>query len=197
MVAISLEEYKQELEEYEQKREQLIIQARIVLTKAKKLIFLVHKRSQIDTLKEQVIFEFETLRQLVLKAPLLQQEGMYSEASQEYCEAILFSQLVLEQPLAKPKDLEVTTTDYLLGLCDVTGEIVRFVVQNTIERQFDRALILRNIVQDIYEQLLTLNQRHAHLRKKVDMVRWNLQKLDDIIYDLTIRDKLENTHDKR
>ena len=81
------------------------------------------------------------------------------------------------------------TVEYLLGLCDLTGEVMWRGVNSVIKKNYKEALACKDVVDDIYGQFLRFNLRNSELRKKSDAIKWNLKKLEDIAYD--IKTKLE------
>ncbi|MBT3465387.1 hypothetical protein HN451_10430, partial [archaeon] len=42
----------------------------------------------------------------------------------------------------------------------------------------------------IYDGFLNFSLRNGELRKKYDSIKWNLKKIEEILYDLKIRDKI-------
>ena len=56
-------------------------------------------------------------------------EGSYSDACQEYAEAIFYYDYVKDEKIPTPKELKINHEDYLMGLCDLTGELTRRAVR--------------------------------------------------------------------
>ena len=89
--------------------------------------------------------------------------------------------------LPTSKELRVSAEHYLLGLCDLTGEIMRRVVNDVISENYDHAEILRQFVDTIYGEFLKFEFRNGDLRRKSDQIKWNLHKIEDTMYDVKMR----------
>ena len=74
-----------------------------------------------------------------------------------------------------------------MGLCDLTGELMRKAVDEIINKNFDAALKIKELVSLIYGEFLQFNLRNGELRKKSDQIKWNLQKIEDLVYDVKMK----------
>ena len=89
--------------------------------------------------------------------------------------------------LITKKELKVVNAEeYLLGLCDFTGELVRYAVLRATARDKKAVQDVRNIIDAIHGQLLQFDLRNGELRKKYDSIKYNLQKAENTLYDLTL-----------
>jgi len=86
--------------------------------------------------------------------------------------------------------LKVDNESYLMGLCDLTGELVRKAVNEVIKKNFKQAMDIKNLVEEIYGEFLEFNLRNSELRKKSDQIKWNLKKLEDVIFELKMKGRL-------
>ena len=84
-------------------------------------------------------------------------------------------------------ELEISTEPYLLGLTDLTGELVRKAINLAINKEYNEAIKIKILVEDIYEQLLMFDLRNSELRKKFDSIKYNLKKLDDLVYEIKMK----------
>jgi len=75
-------------------------------------------------------------------------------------------------------------------LCDLTGELGRKAVHDVIKKNFSEAVIIKDIVDEIYGEFLKFNLRNSELRKKSDQIKWNLKKLEDIVFELKIKGRI-------
>ena len=110
-----------------------------------------------------------------------------SVAFQEYVEAIAFYEFVKNKKIPTKASLGVSAEDYLSGLCDLTGELVRKAIYDVIHRKFDEAERIKELVHDIYGEFLKLHLRNGELRKKSDSIKWNLKKLEEVMYDISMK----------
>ena len=51
-------------------------------------------------------------------------------------------------------------------------------------RKFKEVEKIKDFVDDIYGEFLKFDLRNGNLRKKYDSVKWNLKKLEEVMYDI-------------
>lgn len=177
-------EIRKELENFDRNREKVISISREIIQISKQIIYCVHRgdnsgaQELISSIKKRLKDlpdqKFDTNMDIVAK--------------QEYVEAVCFFEFVKNNKIPSRKELDVDIDSYLLGLCDLTGELVRFAVNDVIKYK-DKGLVykVKELVESIYGEFLSFNLRNGELRKKFDSIKWNLKKLEDIIYDLELK----------
>ncbi|MDD5331418.1 MAG: hypothetical protein PHE43_01165 [Candidatus Nanoarchaeia archaeon] len=173
-------EIRKELINWDIKREKTIQTSREIIKLSKQIINLVH-REELITCKTYIV----KIKSLIPK--LDPDEPSSYVAKQEYAEALTFYHYVKDNKLVSKKDLNIDTESYLLGLCDLTGELVRRAINLVIKNEYTEAEKIKNLVDDIYTEFLTFNLRNGELRKKFDSIKYNLKKLEEIIYDIKIK----------
>src|SRR3989344_3489795 len=89
--------------------------------------------------------------------------------------------------LPSKSELKVDSECYLMGLSDLTGELVRRAANEIINKDLDSAFKIRKFVNDLYGEFIQLDIRNGDLRRKADAVRWNLKKLEDVIFDVKVK----------
>ena len=178
---------KKELSGFDDQRENLIKASRDLLRDSKKAIYLIH-RNEIKSAEKKLI-AIEKQNSIIQKDvkcnPKLDFIGAYSVAIQEYVEAKTFLGFVRDRKIPSCAKLKVQVEDYLLGLCDLTGELGRRAVHAAIRKDADEVKEIRAVVEQIYGLFLELNLRNGELRKKSDSIKWNLKKIEDITYDMS------------
>ena len=176
---------KARIERFEQEREELIRKSRDILKMSKEAIYLVHRNDfRGAALKLKKVEQMLTILNKS-SSPKLDFLGAFSVAVQEYVEAKCYYSFAKSKTI--PVDFSVHFEDYLLGLCDLTGELCRRAVAAVIRKDYQEVYAIREAVDDIYELFLHLNLRNGELRKKSDAIKWNLRKIEDIIYDIKTR----------
>lgn len=177
---------RKELEVFENHREKVIQQSREIITISKKLIYAV-QRGDFATAKA-------AQAELKKKIKLLPEEAYDTEiqkvALQEYVEALTFYGLLANKKLPTKEELHVDAESYLLGLADLTGELVREAVNSSIKGNSKKALEIKDFVTELYGQFLLLDLRNGELRKRVDSIKWNLRKLEDLALSWTFQKQL-------
>lgn len=176
---------RNEMHAIDVRREELIQTSREIITISKQIIYaaqrsdLKHASGLIKNIKEKI----KKLR----KVNSATDTNINAVAFQEYVEAIAFYEFVKNNKIPTRESLGVSPEDYLCGLCDLTGELVRKAIYNAIHKKFDEAAKIKNLVDEIYGEFLKLHLRNGELRKKSDAIKWNLKKLEEVMYDVSMR----------
>jgi predicted translin family RNA/ssDNA-binding protein len=184
------EEMRKEIEEYDEHREALIKETRDIIKLSKQIIYSIHRNElkiaekNIDIIKKRI----NELAKKVKKDPKLD-IGSFKAAVQEYVEAVCYYYYVKSKKLPTRKELNIGSEYYLLGICDLTGELVRNAVNSGIKGETNKAIDIKEFVEQIYDELMQFDFRNSELRKKVDQVKWDLKKLDDVVFSLKIKKK--------
>jgi translin len=168
-------EIQEELKKADQRREETIQLSRSIIKESKLVIYAIHRGDKpsldkISTMVKELKREHTT--------------GIENVAVQEYVEAVCFYYYIFENKLPTRKELEVDSESYLLGLCDLTGELMRRAVKDVIEGKKENALKITKVVEEIYGEFLQFDLRNGELRKKSDSIKWNLQKLEQLSLDI-------------
>ncbi len=176
---------REKLSSYDGDRERLIKKARDVLKLSKQLIYTIHRKELkgADKLVMDVKKEKRKLDKIASSDKRLFYEGSYSYACQEYVEALTYYGFVKNGKIPVLSALKVNEQDYLMGICDLTGELARKAV--TIAHKDPKEVEkIKDLVEKIFGEFLKFNLRNSELRKKSDSIKWNLKKLEEVVYDL-------------
>jgi len=174
---------RQEFADFEKNREKLIRASRDIIQSSKKIIYAVH-RSDLKKAKSEVA----NIKKAVAKLPKEHYDtNLWSVALQEYVEALTYYYFITERRIPTGKDLKVPSNEYLLGLCDLSGELVRKAIKSATEKKFDEVKEIRDLVADIYAEFLEFDLRNSELRKKSDQIKYALAKLEDTLYRIEMR----------
>jgi len=178
------ESIKKEIDSYNEEREKIIQKAHKIIQTSKKIIYSLIKgdtqESQIKEIKAQV-------KDLKKTKGALEFPSIYKVALQEYVEAIAFYIFIKEKRLITLKETEVGIEEYLLGICDLTGELIRKAVKSVIDENYKEVYLIQEFIDLIYRQFLNFNFANGELRKKSDSIKWNLNKLEDLMLSLKLK----------
>lgn len=178
---------KRELDEGNEISEVLYRESRDVLGLSKKMIYALHRGETKDA--EKIAPEMDGIKkkmQSTVKKHRLKSHGSYAIAMQEYVEAASYLEFVKNKKIPTRRQLGVEAEEYISGLCDLSGELVRKAVDLSIRGDLKGVGAIKNFAEDFYGMLLELNP-YGELRKKADQARWNLNKLEDLVYEGTLR----------
>ncbi|KAK8963549.1 hypothetical protein KSP40_PGU002581 [Platanthera guangdongensis] len=203
------------LNELNDKRERVVKASRDVTMNSKKVIFQVHRANKDN--KEEVLLKAEkdlaaTTEQYMSRlvkelqgTDFWKLRRAYSFGVQEYVEAATFcrfcrkgSLLGLNEinstlaPLSDQNDepLQINALDYLLGLADLTGELMRLAIGRISDGEVDYAQRIRRFVQDIYRELTLLAPMmddNAEMKKKMETMLQSVMKIENACYSVHVR----------
>src|SRR3989344_678176 len=126
------QDIKKDLAKFELQREQEIIKSRDIIKLSKLIIYSLHRSNLNDA--EKYIAEIKS------KVNKLEKSNYDIELSnvarQEYAEAFCYYGFIKNKKIPTRKELNVDTPSYLLGICDLTGELVRKAVDDAIKGNF-------------------------------------------------------------
>ena len=178
---------RKEIEASDIRRESLIQTSREVINISKKIIYALHR----EDLKSASSYVNEIEKKKKdLGTNVWLDTNINQTALQEYAEALCYYHFVKSKKIPTASSLKIDNENYLMGLCDLTGELGRKAVNGVIRKNFKQAVEIRELVDEIYGEFLKLNLRNSELRKKSDQIKWNLKKLEDIVFELKLKGKI-------
>jgi translin len=183
---VNFTKLQNEIKVYDAKREDLIKQSRVVLKLSKQIIYAVHRDElkQAAAMIKQINEDKKILDKISKHSNKMESEGSYKVAIQEYVEAVLYYEFVKNGKLV---DLNVAPEHYVLGLADLPGELVRKAVFLAGKGEVDKVNKIKAEVDNIYGELLKFDFRNNDIRRKVDAVKYDLRKLEDLVLDLKLK----------
>jgi len=171
-----LTEIKEELTQKEKVREKTQRDVRKITSNSKQAILLIHQKRPREARKL-----IDKARQLISKTnntAITYQEiiysGSFSAALQEYSEANIFLRLVEESKFITPKEINVPSIDYVLGLADVIGECRRLALDALRNGDVKKGEQCLQTMDEIYIELTALDEAYMlipGLRRKCDVAR--------------------------
>ena len=188
----NFQDIKEQMSLHEEKFEQVFSQSRKILKTSKKLINSV-QRDDFEKAEEnfnKINQEFVEIYDTANKDQKLLYSGPYKIAMQEYVEAIGFYELIKNGNLVSYNKLKVDAENYVMGICDLIGELVRWTINQVTKENYQAANKSKEITEEIYSNLLEIDFKNGEIRKKFDSIKYHLKKLEDITYELKLRDKI-------
>lgn len=171
---------------YEEEREKLIQKSREVIRLSKQIIYAVHRDeiSNAAKLLPQMEKGKKELDALAQHSRKMAAEGSYKVALQEYVEALLYYHFVRKGELV---DLSVEPEPLILGMADLTGELVRRAVFLAGKGKVQEVIKIRDVIDLLYGEMLKFDFRDNEIRRKVDGIKYDLRKLEDLVLDLKLK----------
>ena len=171
-----LSEARKELTYKDKVRETTYRDLRKATSLSKQAILLIHQRR----LKEAEKFIgkarkiISRVNNMSVSHPSIIYCGPYSAALQEYSEANIFLKLVQESRFITPREIDVPSDDYVLGLADVIGECRRAALDALREGNTKRGEQYLQTMDQIYIELMAMDESYMlvqGLRRKCDVAR--------------------------
>jgi predicted translin family RNA/ssDNA-binding protein len=186
-----LEQIKSKIEAFELERDFVIKQSRDIIKLSKKVIYALHRNDLkgASSAVTEMKTAFSKLDKTV-KIPKNRDSGSFKVAVQEFVEALCFYELMRSDRIPSNSDLKLDPEYYLMGLIDLTGELVRKAINSAINGDYATSVKLKGLVSDLYDELLLFDFAGGELRKKFDSVKYDLKKLDDLVLALKLSGKI-------
>lgn len=181
---------RDEFSQQDEVREQLIKRSREILKASKQAIYSLH-RSDVEN-AEKLLSEAEKvaaeLTKLLKKQPELRMQGAFTAGLEEYVEAKGFLHFLSTGKLVKLSELKgISGDEYVRGLSDLTGELMRYAVLRATAGDHEMVQKIRDLIDAIFGQLAQFDFRNSDARRKYDAIKYNLQKVESLLYDLSLK----------
>lgn len=158
------------------------------LAMSKRAIFAFHRddRKTAEAELKSASERLATGRTIIKKETRLAQEGAWRAAQEEFSEADLLRQYLKNRQIVRVKEVSDDTDIFIGAVSDLTGELVRRAVLLASQRSTDEIERIFLDVSGVVDFLLRMDLT-GNLRTKVDQAKQNLRKLEEIRYDLALR----------
>ncbi|KAF4502530.1 translin [Fusarium agapanthi] len=80
-----------------------------------------------------------------------------------------------------------TIEEYLLSLTDLTNELARLAPNAVTLGDFELPLVISGFIKDLFAGFQLLNLKNDILRKRADAVKYDVKRVEDVVYDLSLR----------
>lgn len=192
-----LEEIRKELTEKDKVREDSQKDMRKATRLSKQAILLIHQRKleEAKRLLGKASEIISKLNDMSATHPDIIHTGLFSAALQEYSEAKILLKLIEESGFITPKEINVPSVDYVLGLADVIGEYRRLALDALREGDLKKGEKCLQTMDEIYTELMAMDEAYMlvpGLRRKCDVARRIIEATRGDITQETRRSKLEN-----
>ncbi|KAK9347140.1 Translin [Lipomyces starkeyi] len=156
-------------------------------------------------LEEKIKNAFGAVKDDLQGAGAWRYQRQISGAIQEYIEALLFREYLTERWILSHEEVQkligheflVTYSDYILGLLDTTGELMRFAITNLYDVTASGVVQVSAIAKQICQLLRTLRIGFSGLRvnnssstefvKKLNTLYNSVDKVEKAVYSLIVR----------
>lgn len=81
----------------------------------------------------------------------------------------------------------ITIEEYILALTDLTDELSRLAMNSVTMGNTELTVRISQFIKDLFAGFQLLNLKNDIVRKRVDAVKYHVKKVEDVIYDLSLR----------
>jgi len=156
-------------------REQALRSSREIIIGCRKAIQLIHQESMKNAVNniKKASNKLQSLYELTKGYPEIFHAGFVENAAQELVEAQCFYNIMKGRDLPDPDDIKTTYSSYLLGLCDLVGELRRAALDSIRAGEAKEADNYLNMMDEIYDVIIRFDYPSGliPIKKKQDMVR--------------------------
>jgi translin len=175
-----IEKIDKHIDEKEHIREQALRSSRDIIIRCRKAIQCLH-RDLPEKAEGHIVDASKKLTDLYKITEAHQDlfhAGFVENAAQELVEASCLRNIMEGKDLPDPDTLQTTYRSYLLGLCDVVGELRRAALDFILEGEAERANEYLRYMDDIYDAIMSFDYPSGliPIKRKQDMVRGLIEK---------------------
>ena len=156
-------------------REKALKSSREIIIGCRKAIQLIHQKLMKDALVniKKANSKLQDLYSLTESHPELHHAGFVENAAQELVEAHCFYNIMKGKELPDPDEIKTTYSSYLMGLCDLVGELRRTALDSIRAGKTKNADNYLNMMEKIYDVIIRFDYPSGliPIKKKQDMVR--------------------------
>ena len=175
-----IEKIDKHINEKDKIREEALKSSRDIIILCRKAIQCLHndKIKEAESYIKQSSAKLADLYDLTSNHPDLFHAGFVENAAQEFVEAHCLYNIMDGEDLPDPDSIQTTYSSYLLGLCDVVGELRRGALDFILEGEPSKANEYLKYMDDIYDAIMSFDYPSAliPIKRKQDMVRGLIEK---------------------
>ncbi len=171
----------------EKERRQIISASNNILFEAKKIIFALQRQDwKIAEEKIKILEQELILLEKKFSIDRLKKEGAYKAAVEEYYEGKSFYLVIKKKKIDATENINLDYESYLAGICDLIGELVRYATNQAAQGKFTEVAKLKKVAEEIMGQLIDFDLT-GYLRTKYDQARGHLRRLEQMTYEIKLK----------
>ena len=152
-------------------------------TERSKAIVRMSKQSIYATMRGDIKKAQEMKKKMEKELSLLKNTTQKRIAEQEFVEAVCFLSFVEKRKIKTCKELKVQPENYMLGICDLFGELSRYAINSAIRKDKKAIKETYEIMNTLYGELLNFDFRNGDLRRKFDGTKYEVVKIERLVLE--------------
>ena len=203
----SFTKYQTELDTRNDKYERLVKLSRDITIQSKRAIFtLLRQEETSEKLVQDAEVKFKAIKQLLQQiSEETRSEDPYkftravSPGIQEFIEAVTLLYYIKEKRLVAYAEVEqlyfvfddhsvlLTHYDYMLGVADLTGELMRMAINRIGSREFADAEAICRLLRSIHQEFSIFGGEHREMGRKINVMKASMTKVETACYNVKVR----------
>lgn len=175
-----IEKIGKNIDDKDKIRENALRISREIIINCRKTIQLIHqnKMEKLEDNIKSASAKLANLYDLTANYPELYHSGFVENAAQEYVEVHCLYNIMQGKDLPDPDNIQTTYSSYLMGLCDVVGELRRKSLDSILENEPVKANHYLTLMGEIYDAIIRFDYPSSliPIKRKQDVVRSVLEK---------------------
>ena len=173
-----LKKKKKNIDGKDKIREKALKYSREIIINCRKAIQKIHQNKSEKNNLKQASEKLTQLYDFTKDYPDIYHAGFVENAAQELVEALCFSNIMKGKELPDPDEIQTTYSSYLLGLCDLVGELRRSALDSIRKGEGEKADDYLEMMEEIYDVIIRFDYPSGliPIKKKQDMVRGMIEK---------------------
>jgi len=161
-------------------REKALRSSRDIIINCRKAIQCIHQNLNKEAKGniKQASAKLAELYDITKEYPEILYAGFVENAAQELVEAHCFYNIMHGKDLPDPDEMQTTYSSYLMGLCDLVGELRRTILDSIRSGEQKNADEYLTMMEEIYDVIIRFDYPSGlvPIKKKQDMVRGLIEK---------------------
>lgn len=205
-------EIQKELDSRYDKHERIVKSSRDLTIHSKRVIFLLQritgaeKQDEILDEAEQKLMEVKQFLKAIAVELVNEDPYRFSRAFspglQEYIEALSFYHYLRHSRLISPKEvqtqlefneetdhisLKLNPVDYVLGIADLTGELMRLCMNSAASGDIDKPFTVCKFLREVHDSFMAFGNINRDIGSKLRALNSSLHKVERACYTLEVR----------
>lgn len=175
-----VDKIEKSIDDKDRVREKALRTSREIIISCRKAIQKIHQEKMKDANSniKTASVKLQELYNITKSFPELYHAGFVENAAQELVEANCLYNVMRGKDLPDPDELQTTYSSYLMGLCDLVGELRRTALDSIREGQAKKADNYLDLMEEIYDVIIRFDYPAGliPIKKKQDRVRGMIEK---------------------
>lgn len=135
---------------------------------------------------------FEEISKIVPKGEYYRYYIFWNQKQSTLIGYLALSYWLIEKELIKIEKvkeilgLDVPIEEYLHGVTYISSELARLTINLVIRGDYKTPLLIDQFLKDFYQGMKLFNLKNDSLRKKFDSIKYDIKKVEQVVYDLSI-----------